>query len=63
MDNFKIYSARRIRDSEEWYLLCHVPQSVTPWVTWRSNSMTGTERYWGHYFNSEDAARADFAER
>lgn len=64
MDDFEILKARKINGSPDWFLLCHVPSSVTPWVTWRSSTMDGKEnRFWGHYFFERDEAFRDFDER
>lgn len=64
MDNFEILATRKIDGTNEWFLLCHVPGSATPWVTWRSSTMDGKEnRFWGHYHFVEEEARQDFAER
>lgn len=65
MDEFQIIKAKSIGNFGEYILLCHIPGNVTPWVTWRSNSIDGKDRYWGHYFyeGQEELARQDFEDR
>ena len=41
MDEFQIIKAKSIGNFGEYILLCYIPGNVTPWVTWRSNSIDG----------------------
>lgn len=44
-------------------LLCSLPDNrATPWATWQSNK-ADSGLYWGHYFDNEADARADFESR
>lgn len=44
-------------------VLCYLPDNkVTPYVTWQHN-LKDNAYYWGHYFSTENEARADFGER
>lgn len=64
MDDFKVLMAKTIKGSDDWYLLCHVPGSYQPWVTWRSSTMDGKGgRFYGHYYGTESEARSDFDSR
>ena len=62
VDNFKIVKARESWDG--YVLLCHIPESVTPWVTWHSPTIDGSQsRYWGHYHFDVESAQQDFDTR
>ena len=64
-DEFVILRAKR-KPGGNYILLCHLPQNeVTPWVTWYSQDIAGTQRMNGIYFyeDEEADARTDFEER
>jgi hypothetical protein len=60
--NFKILQARA--QFNEYILLCHLPDnSVTPYVTWRSGDISGSNCYSGNYNRNLKSAELDFKER
>lgn len=61
LDDFKILRAREFAGN--YILLCHVPRSVTPWVTWISSTIDGQSRYSGHYYFDVESAQIDFDAR
>jgi hypothetical protein len=57
---FEVVKFRQMNE-REYVLLCSLPNnSITPWVTWRSDTPKGNDRYWGHYFRNYAEAREDY---
>jgi hypothetical protein len=65
MNTMEFEVRRTAKRSEDWVLLCYLPNnSVTPWVTWSSATPTGISgQSCGHYFDDAGEALADFDER
>jgi hypothetical protein len=63
MGEFEVIKARKV--GSEYVILCKLDNDVTPWATWRSDTITGNERFWGHYFyeDQEETAHKDFETR
>jgi hypothetical protein len=63
MGEFEVIKARKV--GNWWVILCKLDNEVTPWATWRSNTMTGEVREHGHYFyeDQEELAHRDFDAR
>lgn len=62
LDDFKILRAREFAGN--YILLCHIPKSVTPWVTWISPTIDGKQsRHSGHYHFDAESAQTDFDTR
>jgi len=59
MDNIEILKAKKSGDV--YIILAHLPNnSVTPWATWVSETITGEKRWSGRYFTDEIDAHPDF---
>jgi hypothetical protein len=60
---FKILYAKP-RNENEYIIMCHLPtNSVTPYATWQTTTLCGDNRYWGHYFRTQEEALSDFQTR
>lgn len=62
LNNYKIVKAREFAGN--YVLLCYVPESITPWVTWISPTIDGKAvRHSGHYYFDSESAKLDFESR
>jgi hypothetical protein len=60
---YNLIASRRY-NANEYVILCELPGTFHPWVTWRSDTPDGSgERYWGHYFKDVSNAAEDFKNR
>jgi hypothetical protein len=62
-DSFSILLAKKKGD--EYIIMCHLPKNqVTPWATWRTLSLDGSQpRFCGTYHFSQADAELEFQRR
>ena len=57
----KAYEQYRTEGSREIFVVLAQSEKTGNWVTWECTD--GYDFYWGHYFTSEAAAKADYHKR